>query len=382
MGYPHFGGSLKPLILLGLGITFFFSSKILYAIMLLTEGDFNDMTDILIHTTGGHQVTCVPNAFIDKYMQDANGEFVKIYLYLLRMLSQGEVNFCLSSMADKFNYTESDVRRGLSYWEKMHLLLMEQDDSGNLTGICLLEPEAPTTASVPIEKPKNPKTVSQYTPEEICAFREQGSVKELIMVSETYIGHPLSMTDMNTILFWYDSLHFSTEMIEFLVEYCVEKGHGSIHYMNKVAMNWSAEGISTLEEAKSTANIHSQSYYAVMKAFGISGRNLVSSEISFIDKWTNQYGFSLDIITEACSRTIRNIGKASFDYADTILTSWHKKGILHLEDISSLDKAHNSGKSTTQPKTVRTSNNRFHNFEQRNYDDDFYETLEQQLLRK
>ena len=63
------------------------------------------MTDILIHTTGGHQVTCVPNAFIDEYMQDANGEFVKIYLYLLRMLSHGEGNFCVSAMADKFNYT-------------------------------------------------------------------------------------------------------------------------------------------------------------------------------------------------------------------------------------------------------------------------------------
>ena len=365
--------------------------------MLFAEGDFSDMTDILIHTTGGHQVTCVPNAFIDEYMQDANGEFVKIYLYLLRMLSHGEGNFCVSAMADKFNYTESAVRRGLSYWEKMHLLHLEHDATGNLTGICLLEPQgcsqvmvspssvgiATETAPAPAKKPQTSNTtVSQYTPEEITAFCEQNSVRELVMVSERYIGHPLTMTDMNTILFWYDNLHFSTEMIEFLVEYCVEKGHGSIHYMNKVAMNWAEDGISTLDEAKNTANIHSQSYYAVMKAFGISGRNLVSKEIAFIDKWTNQYGFSLDIITEACGRTIRNIGKASFDYADTILTSWHKKGILHLEDISSLDKAHANGKTMVQPKTVKPTNNRFHNFEQRNYDDDFYENLEQQLLRK
>ena len=42
------------------------------------------MSDVKIHTSDGRQVTCVPNAFIDRYMRDANGEYVKVYLYLLR----------------------------------------------------------------------------------------------------------------------------------------------------------------------------------------------------------------------------------------------------------------------------------------------------------
>lgn len=352
------------------------------------------MTDILIHTAGGRQVTCVPNAFIDEYMHDANGEFVKVYLYLLRVVCHNDGRFSISAMADKFNYTESDIRRGLSYWEKMHLLHLEYDEVGNLSGICLMEPQGCPQISVsqpqsvasvtPVVSPttNSAPRVSQYTPEEIMAFQERDAVQELIMVSERYIGHPLSMTDVNTILYWFDQLHFSTEMIEYLVEYCVEKGHASIHYMNKVALDWADNDISTLEAAKQNTNIHSQSYYAVMKAFGISGRNLLQNEIAFIEKWTNLYGFTLDIINEACARTIRNTGKANFEYADSILTSWHEKKIRHLEDVGALDKAFAAGKQTKSVAKSTRVNNRFHNFEQRQYDDDYYEILEQQLLRK
>lgn len=356
------------------------------------------MTDIMIHTAGGHQVTCVSNAFIDEYMQDANGEFVKIYLYLLRMLSHSEGHFSLSTMADKFNYTESDISRGLSYWERMHLLHLEYDTAGNLTGICLMEPQGcsqvtvspssvgvavpqatPSAAPVmPVEPTQKADKPKQYSPDELLCFTEKDNVQELLYVSERYIGHTLSMTDMNTILYWYDGLHFPVELIEFLVEYCVEKGHPSLHYMNKVALNWADEGITTVEAAKQTANIHSQSYYAVMKAFGISGRNLVSNEVAFIEKWTNLYGFTLDIINEACARTIRNTGKPNFEYADTILTSWNQKGIKHLEDIAQLDQAYSASKQAPTPKTSK--NNRFNNFEQRQYDDNFYEKLEQKLL--
>ena len=85
--YPQNRTSLHPLISAALGITFSFYSQNDYAIILLTRREDLDMTDILIHKAGNHQVTCVPNAFIDEYMQEANGEFVKIYLYLLRMLN-------------------------------------------------------------------------------------------------------------------------------------------------------------------------------------------------------------------------------------------------------------------------------------------------------
>ena len=44
------------------------------------------MAKILIHSDSASSATSVSNIFIDEYMSDANGEFVKIYLYLLLSL--------------------------------------------------------------------------------------------------------------------------------------------------------------------------------------------------------------------------------------------------------------------------------------------------------
>jgi hypothetical protein len=38
---------------------------------------------------------------------------------------------------------------------------------------------------------------------------------------ETYIRHPFSENDINTILFWHEDLHFSAELIVYLVEYVI-----------------------------------------------------------------------------------------------------------------------------------------------------------------
>ena len=98
------------------------------------------MADITLHTSNDAGVTCVSNAFIDEYMKDANGEFVKIYLYLLRLLGQDELDIDISVLAEKLDHTERDVKRALNYWEKCKLLSLEYNSNNELTGICFLEP--------------------------------------------------------------------------------------------------------------------------------------------------------------------------------------------------------------------------------------------------
>ena len=149
---------------------------------------------------------------------------------------------------------------------------------------------------------------------------------------------------MNSILYWYDGLGFSTDLIEYLVEYCVSKGHTSIRYIEKVALAWADNHITTVEQAKLTAGLHSQLYFSVMKALGINGRSLVPAETAYIDKWRSDYGFSSEVITTACERTIQAIHQPKFEYIDSILTSWKKNHVSTLEDIARLDEAHQKKK--------------------------------------
>lgn len=53
---------------------------------------------IRLHSTGLNDATILSNIFIDRFMPKANGEFVKVYIYLLRMLGRPEEAFGLSQM--------------------------------------------------------------------------------------------------------------------------------------------------------------------------------------------------------------------------------------------------------------------------------------------
>ena len=289
------------------------------------------MAGITLHSENNETVTCVPNVFIDELMADADGEYVKIYLYLLRCMNAPEESFSISGMADKFEHTEKDIKRALAYWEKAKVLHLEYDNDRRLTGICLSNPgrtrqktplSAPDTrtetassavtqaAPAPEKKAQKPKP--DYTADEMRAFREDKGVQELLFMTETYLNQTLNATDINTILYWHDSLGFSIDLIEYLIEYCVGGGHKSMRYMETVALAWHKDGIVSVSQAKEKNERYSKTNTAVMKAFGISGRNLVESEVAFIEKWTGTYGFSIELVTEACKRTMQAIHQPRF----------------------------------------------------------------------
>lgn len=349
------------------------------------------MANFTLHNGGFTSSTCVPNIFIDHYMKTANGEFVKIYLYLLRCLNQPGLSLSVSMLADTFEHTEKDILRALTYWEKLNLLCLEYDADGELSSIslnfpemiCHASPEASADSSDSKEAvdAKNLRpNKDTYTLEQIENFQDNEAVQEILFITENYLGRTLNPTDIRTILYWYDTLHFSTDLIEYLIETCISNGHKSLRYMEKVALSWADAGITSVAAARNEHSMHHQDVYTVMKAFGIQGRSLISSEIQMIQKWTGQYGFTMDIIKEACRRTIQATGKPRFEYADTILSNWHKSNVHSLNDIIKLDVAHQKSHSASKSKeTLHSfgSSNRFNNFPQRTYN---YEQLEKQLL--
>lgn len=204
-------------------------------------------------------------------------------------------------------------------------------------------------------------------------------IVQLLYIAEQYLGKTLSATEMQKILFFYDGLGLSADLIEYLIEYCVSRNHKSIRYIETVATAWAQEGITSVEEAKKSSSRYNKEYFSILKALGITNRNPVETEITLMDTWLKTYGFSIEIIQEACNRTVLQTGQASFQYADKILEGWKKKEVRNLEDIRSLDDQHKK-RSQSSRKTAATrqtqgsaSGNRFNNFQQREYNFDEYE---------
>lgn len=335
------------------------------------------MNSIQLQKKPDMDVTLVRNVFLDEYMPEASGEFVKIYLYLLRCASAGK-EISVSIIADTFEHTEKDVTRALKYWEKMQLLSLSYDENGILNGIDFLEP-AHKEAVLPEKPAFVPPPKVPLSPDRIAELKSHEDMEQLLFIAARYIGRPLTSSEIANILYFYDSLHFSVDLIEYLVEYCVSKGNKSSHYMEKVALGWAEEGIQTVQEAKNSTNLYNKKYYAVLNAFGIKGRGPARMEKEYIDRWFDTFHFTMDIIEEACNRTIAKTHSPSFAYADKILEGWWKKQVHHLSDIQPLDTEHQKTRKGKNQKTTAkaAAPNRFNNFDQRDYD---FDRLEKELL--
>lgn len=323
-------------------------------------------------------VTLLSNDFIDNYMVNANGEFVKVYLFLLRHLDDPCSSLTITTIADCLNNTENDVLRAFRYWESAGLLLLEKDSEGKITGLELQKTALTQTSAKKAEKPApEPAPAPKAVP--LDTFRAQKEIKSLLFIAEQYLGKTLTRTDVETITYFYDSLHMSADLIEYLLETCVENGHKSMHYIQKVALSWADSGIETVAQAKEQSMSYNRHCFAVLNAFGIKNRGPAASELTYIRKWAEEYGFSTDIIQEACRRTISATHQPSFEYADTILTKWHGQNIRHLADIASLDEAFQKEKASHRASArAKTAPRNLNNFERRNYDMD---SLEEQLLK-
>lgn len=357
------------------------------------------MARLTIYQDSDINSTVVSNLFIDKYMKEANDAQLKVYLYLLRMMN-AHLATSVSDIADRFNHTEKEVERALKYWEKRGLLSLDYaPDKTTLVGIHVRElrgdakPQensAPISSFVPLpaengsaEKvreetappaPRFEKPV--YSAAQLREFKERGDTAQLLFITESYFGRPLTPAEMKAILYFTDELHFSDDLIDYLIQYCVDRGKKDFKYIEKVAVNWAEEGITTPAQAQERAFLYDKNVYAIMKELGKSSTP-TPREAEYITRWIQEYGFANDVIFEACERTVMATDKNRFEYADRILRSWHEQDVHHKADIARIDELYRQRKKNAAPQPSRQYANRFNQFSQNNYD---FDALEKELL--
>jgi len=313
------------------------------------------MTRLTLANHAQSTTTVLENEFIDRYMAKANGEYVKVYLLLLRHLHEPSGTLTISEIADKLECTEKDVTRALNYWKKQGLL-----DYASVA-------EAKETTA-PAKKISSSKS------------RKNKEFKQLIFVTEQYLGKLLSATETEAMIYFYETLQLPAELIEYLIEYCVENGHKSMHYIQSVALSWHNQNIQTVAEAKAATAAYNKNYYAVLNAFGIKGRSPAASEVTYIRKWAEEYGFSQELILEACNRTMSAIHQPNFEYTDSILKNWYSKNVKCMADIAALDAEYKKEKDNRKKTPAKqTSAKKLNNFEGRHYN---MNDLERRLLEQ
>lgn len=292
--------------------------------------------------------TPIDNTFLDKYLQDVRGDFIKVYIICLR-LGYSNSDITIEKIASSLGLLQTDVLTAIKFWQQEGLMVFGEDNSIEILPM----------------NPNNPKNDGTLF---------DRNVKEMLEGIEKIMGRPLSSKELTTYIGFMEDLKFSPETITLLVDYCMARKKTDIRYIERVAIGWHQAGISSYEDAQKHITLHEEkwsSYRTILNFLGMKDQDISKPQEEMLEKWIFKYGFSIDIILEACRICVMRINESNFSYIDAILNNWYKNGVKDIKDIKKVDK---KVKSTKNP----NPNNTFANYGgQRQYDID---ELERQLL--
>ena len=272
----------------------------------------------------------VSNYFVDNFLCESNGSFVKVYLYILRHNSSQ--NLELVDIANALNLLESDVLRALKHWHKQNLIVFSKQSDKDFTIEFLNHSNQSVTDVINEETNDTSKSVTAkttsptavvYKKNEINTYmKNNDGIRHMFFVSEQLLNRTLTDTERKILFGFYDYLGMPIEVIFTLLEHCISNGKSNMRYIEKVAYSWADKEINTLAKASKhvkEVNELASMYHKYKKMFRITGRELSPAEEAYIKAWVCELKLSDSVIEAAYEKAIANTGKVSFGYMDAIL---------------------------------------------------------------
>lgn len=283
-------------------------------------------------------VFAVPDAAAEG-LKLASGKAVKVLIYFMKYR-------CAPERPDDIGVTPEDVEDALSYWEQLGVLKKAEDTEraaakpANVSAEIAREP-VKIIAQAPAKAPEKPviKQQKALLPTEIAErIAASEEIEFLFGSAEQSLGRVLTFDDQRTILWFFDHLGMSADIIIMLIAYCCSVGRGNMAKIEKIALDWHEKNITTHEQAENEI-------LAMQKAFSFEGKvqsrlklqsKLTASQKKYIGDWANM-DVTVDMVELAYDKTVDGIGKPSFNYMDKILRKWHENGITNADEAALFD---------------------------------------------
>lgn len=269
--------------------------------------------------------------FIQNKLPAANPTFVKVYVYLAMLCSQG-ADCEYREIADKLGILESDLMSAVSYWEDKGELTKTADGiliGSPACGAPAAETENPAlpaggnAAETPRAAPHNIKNAAEM-------INKNPELSNMIMLAQEILGKTITEHDMETIYWFCTDLKMQPEVVLMLLEYCVSKGKNRMSYIEKVAVSWNEMNLNTLDRAAEYIQNEEKNtgfLFSIRKIMGISDRSLSQIEEKYLTKWHDELKMSEEMIALAYEYCIIQTAKLSFPYMDKIIARWAADGI-------------------------------------------------------
>ncbi len=264
--------------------------------------------------------TEISDVFFTEYLSQANGDYIKVYLYILFLSKYGK-DVKVNDLSKKLALSFKTIQDALKYWEDAEVLVKKNTGYivNNLQEIELHKLYKPKLSSI-ADLEKNSK--NQYR------------AKAIEDINNSFFQGVMSPSWYNDIDLWFKKYGFDEQVMIALFRYCFERSALHRNYIQTVADAWYKNNIKTWEDVdlyyqkQEKLNVIKKS---IAKKLGLN-RTLTQYEEAYIEKWIVDFGYSLDIIEVALKKTTSKTNP-SFDYVDKILSDWHDRNLKTVADI-------------------------------------------------
>lgn len=297
--------------------------------------------------------TDIPDIFFSEYLSQSSGDYIKVYLYILFLSKYGK-DIKLNDLSKKLSLPLPIIQDSLKYWEELELITKKGTGFivNNLQEIELNRLYKPNISFSKEDIERNEKNKAR--------------ANSIETINKTFFQGLMSPSWYADISIWFDKYCFDEQVMVALFNYCLKRSALHRNYVQVVADAWSKHGVKTFSDVEAYFQKQEtlmQIEKAVQKKLGLS-RPLTEYEKAYIEKWTVDYSYSLDIIEIALKKTTSKTN-FSFDYINKIISDWYDRGLKTSDDIQNFLVQY---KTQMKNKKELEKKVKYNNFEQRSYD--------------
>ncbi len=297
--------------------------------------------------------TELPDVFFTEYISQTPGDYIKVYLYIIFLSKYGK-DIKINDLSKKLELPLKTIQDAIKFLEDESLITKKN------TGFIINNLQ-----ELELHKLYNPKITS--SPEQLKKTAEnQYRAKAIENINNEFFQGIMSPSWYSDIDLWFSKYNFDEEVMIALFRYCFNRSALHRNYIQAVADAWAKNNIKTFNDLdiyyEKQEKLKKLSK-TISKKLGIT-RQLSQYEEAYIEKWTIEFNYSMDIIEIALKRTTSK-ANPSFDYLDKLLTDWHDRKFITADDIQ---KFLNDMKQKNKNVKELEKKSGYQNYEQRNYD--------------
>lgn len=297
--------------------------------------------------------TELPDVFFTEYLSQASGDYIKIYLYIVFLSKYGK-DVKINDLSKKLNIDFKTIQEGIKYWEDAGVITKKN------TGYIINNLQ-----EIELHKLYKPKvTLSAENIKQTA--QNQYRAKAIENINNLFFQGIMSPSWYSDIDLWFKKYSFDEEVMIALFQYCYNRSALHRNYIQTVAEAWFKSNVKTFSDLDSLFEKQEKLntlYKAIGKKLGYT-RALTEYEKGYIEKWTIEYAFPLNIIEIALKKTTAKTNP-NFDYLDKLVSDWHDRGFKTVEEIENFL---NEFKQKNKDIKKLEKNTGYNNYEQRKYD--------------